>query len=95
MPAILVRFAAYLLGSFLGGLTFKAFVLAAIWWIFSEGIEVVVALLPLIPNVQAGISALPVDAYWLLDLAQLEVGAPLIVAAYMTRFMVRRIPVVG
>lgn len=40
-------------------------------------------------------SALSPGVWWLLDIAALDFGIPLIIGAFITRFLIRRIPVIG
>lgn len=40
-------------------------------------------------------SALPTDILFWLSVFRLDIGVPMLVAAYLTRFFIRRLPVVG
>jgi len=38
---------------------------------------------------------LPTGVWWLLNLARIDIGAPMVISAYITRFMIRRMPFIG
>jgi len=88
----IVRYAA---AHFLAGLAIKAFMLAAVWWMFDEFYDVVVGLIPQFPLTQQFLNALPEGVWWFLDLAQLDFGIPIVLTAYFYAFTIRRIPVIG
>lgn len=46
-------------------------------------------------SIFAGLTVLSPGVWWFLDKFALDLGIPLILSAYATRFTIRRIPVIG
>lgn len=40
-------------------------------------------------------SSIPPGIWWFLDLFQINFGLPLVIAAFVARFLIRRLPVIG
>lgn len=52
----------------------------------------------LFPNanpISSSLGAIPAGVWYFLDLFNVSAGVPLILSAYATRFIIRRIPVIG
>jgi len=52
-------------------------------------------ILPTAAVLASSVGALGDDVFYFLDLCAFRYGAPLIVSAYVTRFIIRRIPLIG
>ena len=46
-------------------------------------------------SISNGLAALSPGVWWILDKFALDLGIPLMLSAYATRFTIRRIPVIG
>jgi hypothetical protein len=76
----------------------KASVIAGLYWLM-------VYLMPLVWGYVVGFvgassltglfNAVPDGVYWFLYALKFDVGIPLVISAYVSRFLIRRLPVVG
>lgn len=99
MPApalapLLIQVGRFLAVHLLASVVVKALFMAAVWFMFDAVMEGVWAIVPSFPSVHSAIMSLPPQAIWLLDFIQLPFGAPLVLSATMTAFVIRRLPVV-
>ncbi len=89
----------YLVGAWLvREVIIKASVIAGLYWLL-------VYLMPLVWSYVSGFvgvsglsslfNAVPDGVYWFLYALKFDVGLPLIISAYVSRFLIRRLPVVG
>lgn len=46
-------------------------------------------------SLTSAFAGLPVGVWWFLDFFQLGYGVPLMISAFVTRFLIRRLPVIG
>jgi len=46
-------------------------------------------------NLSNAFSALPPGVWYFLDLFRLDFGLPIVIAAFVARFLIRRLPVIG
>jgi hypothetical protein len=73
----------------------KFVVFTALYMIVAELVSVMSSWLPTgtsLTNAFAGISA---ASWYFLDMFAFSTGVPLIISAYLTRFIIRRVPVIG
>ena len=80
------------------GVVIKIIVMAAIFWAVSGLTPWLLShLTPWlgVGSLDSAFSAIPSSVWFFLDFMALDVGIPLIIAAYVTRFLIRRIPVIG
>lgn len=72
----------------------KFVVMFALFWLISELAPV---LLSLIPPITFGdsFSVLSPGVWFFLDFFQIQNGATMLLSAFVTRFLIRRIPVIG
>ena len=73
----------------------KFVVFSALYMIVAELVAVIASWLPTgsgLTNAFAGITA---SMWYFLDLFAFSAGVPLIISAYVTRFIIRRVPVIG
>lgn len=52
-------------------------------------------LLPNASSISSSLGAIPAGVWYFLDLFNVSLGIPLVLSAYATRFIIRRLPVIG
>lgn len=67
----------------------------AIFYFVTEAIVLLIPLLPGIQSITTSLSAQTPGIWYFLDLLQLNYGLPLCLSAWATRFIIRRMPVIG
>ncbi|RDU96675.1 DUF2523 family protein [Trinickia dinghuensis] len=75
----------------------KFFAYFAMWFVTTEFISVLqsAGILPSAASLAGAFGGVGSDVWYFLDLFGFSYGAPAIVAAFATRFIIRRIPVIG
>jgi Protein of unknown function (DUF2523) len=77
----------------------KMFLYFGLFFITSEFVPILFtgasSLLPGTSGISSGLSALPAGIWYFLDLFKIDVGLPIVLSAYATRFVIRRIPIIG
>jgi hypothetical protein len=73
----------------------KFIIFSGLFFVASEFVRYLVTKLPGIASINQAMSAIPPGIWYFCDLFQFAVGLKLILAAYVTRFAIRRIPVIG
>ena len=73
----------------------KFFVFFALFFITTEFLGVLVDRLPNGQAMSGALSAIPPAMWYFLDLVHFDVGLPAVLSAWVLRFMIRRIPVIG
>jgi len=75
----------------------KFVIFFALFFVVTEFVSVLVS--QLLPSGDGGLaaafSAQYSSVWYFLDLFQIPLGVPLVLSAYVTRFIVRRIPIIG
>lgn len=79
MRSVIVKFAFYF----------------ALYFVTTEFLAILVAYLPTSSALSGAFSAIPPTVWYFLDMFQIASGIPIIIGAYITRFMIRRIPIIG
>jgi len=90
----------YMLGGFLvRSVVGKLFLYFGLFFVVSEFVPILFSgsnsLLPSTSSISAAMSALPAGIWYILDLFRIDYGLPAVISAYATRFVIRRIPVIG
>ena len=69
----------------------------ALFFITSEFIQVLInsGILPGAASISSSLGGIPATTWYFLDLFNVSSGIPIILSAYVTRFIIRRIPVIG
>lgn len=67
----------------------------AMYFITTEFLAVIVNMLPTSSSLNTALSGIAANTAYFLDAFALQTGLSLVVSAYVTRFMIRRIPVIG
>lgn len=95
---LVMKLLSSLLGFLFKGVVVKFFVFFGLFYITTEFIPVVIDLF--IPNefnmnLQSLLNQLPNDIWYFLELFKIPFGLSLYVSAMLSRFIIRRIPVIG
>ena len=67
----------------------------ALYFITSEFVEFIAALLPNASSINGALSGITAGTWFFLDAFALPMGLSALVSAYATRFIIRRMPVIG
>ena len=95
MFAILASAVNLLLGFLVRGVVVKFAVMFAAWFLALELISAIVSYLPSVTVLSDAMSDFPPALWYFLELARVDYGIPLMLSAFSTRFLIRRIPFVG
>ncbi|VVD71661.1 hypothetical protein PEP31012_00637 [Pandoraea eparura] len=97
MFAILVSAANVALGFLLRSVVAKFFLYFALYFFVTEAISLLQSMhvLPTAASLAGAFGAIGSDVWYFLDLCAFSFGAPLVVSAYVTRFIIRRLPIIG
>jgi hypothetical protein len=95
MYGILISALNFFIGVVLRQAVFKTVTLFVIYFIIQAFVGVLVQYLPKVVDLSAAFSSIPSGVWWFIDLFNISVGAPLILSAYVYKFLIRRIPMIG
>ncbi|MGC5809330.1 DUF2523 family protein [Ralstonia pseudosolanacearum] len=97
MFGILVSAANVALGFFLRSVVAKFFLYFALYFFVTEAVSLLQSahLFPTAASLTGAFGAIGNDVWYFLDLFAFSYGAPLLVTAYVTRFIIRRLPIIG
>lgn len=95
MFGILLSAGNALLGWFVRGVLVKFVVMIALYWIVAELVSVMTSWLPTSSGLTSAFGGISVATWYFLDIFAFSTGVPLLVSAFVTRFLIRRIPVIG
>ncbi|WP_354684019.1 DUF2523 family protein [Cupriavidus necator] len=86
-----------LLGFVFRSLVVKFVVFFALWFITTEFVGVLqqVGILPTAASLNASLSGLSATTWYFLDLFAVSQGLPIIISGMVSRFIIRRLPVIG
>ena len=73
----------------------KFFVFFALYFVVSEFVSYLSSRLPDFSELSGAFLSLPANVWYFLDMANFSQGFSLCLSAYLLRFMIRRIPVIG
>ena len=87
----------FALGWLVRGVVVKFVVLAAIYYVIAWIAESVLNQLDISPltGLQTVIDGIPTGVLWFMGLFRLDIGLPLVLGAYLTAFVIRRLPIIG
>jgi len=77
--SVLVKFAVYF----------------ALFFVTTEFIGVITSILPTGDSLSQAFGAIPTDVWFFLDFFNVSAAVPLLLSAWVTRFIIRRIPIIG
>lgn len=95
MFGILLSAGNALLGWLVRGVLVKFVVMVALYWIVVELVGVMATWLPTGASLTSAFGGIGAATWYFLDLFAFSDGVPLLIAALVTRFLIRRIPVIG
>ncbi|NHZ93948.1 DUF2523 domain-containing protein [Massilia sp. CCM 8733] len=73
----------------------KFVVFFALFFIVTEFLSLLTPLLPDASGLSGSLGGIPSNVWYFLDLFNVTAGIPILLSAYVTRFVIRRIPVIG
>lgn len=73
----------------------KFVVIFAIYFIIQEFIGNLAPHIPGVSSINSAFASIPSGVWYFLDLFGFSAGVPLVMAAYISRFLIRRIPLIG
>ncbi len=95
MFAIMVSVLNVALAFVVRSILVKFVVYFALFFITTEFISVIGSILPTGSDLSSALGGLPQDVWFYLDLFNVSAGIPILLSAWITRFIIRRIPVIG
>lgn len=66
-----------------------------LYFVTTEFIQELLNLLPSSSTLSSAFSGIPPGMWWMMDMMQFSVGVPMCLSAYLTRFIIRRVPIIG
>ncbi|MBR8030379.1 DUF2523 domain-containing protein [Burkholderia cenocepacia] len=97
MYGILISAANVVLGFVCRSLIGKFFAYFVLYFVTTEFVGVLqsAGILPTAASLAGAFGSIGSDVWYFLDLCAFSYGAPLVISAYATRFIIRRIPIIG
>lgn len=95
MLQLLISFANLILGFVFKKAVIKFLVITAIFLVVEEFSKVLLTYIPSLTGLNQYFALIPNDLWYFLDLLAFSTGFPMILAAYATAFLIRRLPVIG
>lgn len=95
MYRLIVSAFNFLLGFVLRTLVIKFVVFSTLFLIVSEFVPVILNLLPASSNLPDLINQLPNSVWYFMNLFAVITGLKIVISAFLTRFIIRRIPIIG
>ncbi|MFM9435743.1 uncharacterized membrane protein (DUF485 family) [Janthinobacterium sp. CG_23.3] len=83
------------IGFILRSVVVKFGVFFALFFIVTEFVALLVPMLPTAAGLSGSLAGIPGGVWYFLDLFNVTAGIPIILSAFVTRFVIRRIPVIG
>jgi len=66
-----------------------------LFFVTTEFTSILSTLLPSSASLSGALGGIPAGVWYFLDLFNVSLGIPILLSAWVTRFMIRRIPVIG
>ncbi len=95
MWAIFTNAINYLLGLVFRLSPIKFVVMIVLFVIFEALLSILWSLLPTWFNINGLFNNIPAGAWFFLDMIGFDIGVPILISGWATRFLIRRIPVIG
>ncbi|MHC5570271.1 DUF2523 family protein [Proteus mirabilis] len=78
------------------GIVAKFFLFSALFYVTTEFIPIIIDwFLPKPTNLAELFGSLPDAIWYFLNLLQFPLGVPMVISAMLTRFIIRRLPIIG
>jgi len=84
-----------ILGFVFRSIIVKFVVFFGLFFVTNEFMAVIAPLLPTGDSLTSAFSGIPSAVWYFLNLFNIKAGLPLLLSAYVTRFTIRRIPLIG
>jgi hypothetical protein len=95
MYAIVLSALNVVLGFVLRSILIKFVLYFALYFITTEFIQIIASMLPTGASLSHGLGDIPSAVWYFLDMFNVSVGIPILLSAWVTRFIIRRIPIIG
>lgn len=95
MYVILASAVNLLLGFVIRSVIVKFVTFFALFFIVTEFMQVLAPLLPTASGLTGALGGIPSSVWYFLDLFNVSAGIPILLSAWVTRFVIRRLPVIG
>lgn len=95
MFGILVSAGMRILSFVLGSVVIKFVVFFALLFVTQEFFQLISSMIPQSARVNFALSSIPASVWYFLDLFNISAGLSALFSAYTTRFLIRRLPVIG
>ncbi|HCN3200966.1 TPA: DUF2523 domain-containing protein [Escherichia coli] len=96
MGRLLVTLFSGAFGFVFKGIVAKFFLFSALFYVTTEFIPIIIDwFLPKSTNLAELFGSLPDAIWYFLNLLQFPLGVPLVISAMLTRFIIRRLPIIG
>lgn len=73
----------------------KFVVFFGLFFVTTEFVPLITSLLPDSSALSSALGGIPSGVWYFLDLFNVSVGIPTMLSAYVTRFIIRRLPIIG
>lgn len=84
-----------LLGFVFRSVVVKFVLYFGLYFVVTEFIAIVANYLPDATALSSSLGGIPSGVWYFLDLFNVSAGLPIVISAYVTRFAIRRLPVIG
>lgn len=84
-----------LLGFVFRSVMVKFVVFFALFFVVTEFVAMLTPMLPNASGLTGVLGGIPSGVWYFMDLFNVSAGIPMLLSAYVTRFVIRRIPVIG
>jgi len=84
-----------ILGFVLRSILIKFVLYFGLFFITTEFIQIITSILPNGSSLTSALGGIPSAVWYFLDLFNVTVGVPILLSAWVTRFIIRRIPIIG
>lgn len=94
MGKVIIQALISVVSWFVGGIALKAVVVGALYWVLTYFMPLVwgyVAPFLGVSSLTSFFSGIPDGVYWAIYATKGDVGIPLVISAYLSRFLVRRL----
>ncbi|MCE3261585.1 MAG: hypothetical protein K0R43_664 [Pseudoduganella sp.] len=95
MWTLLLAAANTILGFVFRSVIVKFVVFFALFFVTTEFISLLTPLLPDASGISGALGGIPASVWYFMDLFNVSAGLPILLSAWVTRFIIRRIPVIG
>ncbi|EJD6378964.1 DUF2523 domain-containing protein [Providencia rettgeri] len=96
MGRLLTTLFSGVFGFIFKGIVAKFFLFSALFYVTTEFIPIIIDwFLPKSTNLAELFGSLPDAIWYFLNLLQFPLGVPLVISAMLTRFIIRRLPIIG